>query len=47
MKNQVKIKNLLDPITIKDAVLKAHVTSKFNDLSIIKKPHMLTSTKKI
>ena len=36
MKNQFRIKNLPDPISIREAVSKNNVDSKFNDPSIIK-----------
>ena len=39
LKNQFKIKNLPDPIGIREAAPKKYVDIKFNDPSILKKKH--------
>ena len=47
LKNQYRIKNLPDPISIGEPVSKSYVDNKFNDPSIIKTLLMLTSMIKI
>ena len=40
LKNQFRIKNLPDPLSITEAASKNYVENLFNDPSIIKKPHV-------
>ena len=47
LKNQFRIPNLLDPISIREACSKNYVDNKFNDPSIKKTQLMLTLTIKI
>ena len=47
LKNQFRIKNLPDPISIRAAASKYYVDSKFNDPSTIKTLHILTLMTKI
>ena len=42
VKNQYSIKNLPDPISIREAASKNYVDNKFNDPSIIKKIYLQT-----
>ena len=47
LKNQYRIKNLPDPISIGEAASKNYVDNKFNNPSVVKTTLMLTSIMKI